>query len=107
MIKPLSILVIDDEADIRDLRASHAGVRRVSVFVEIDDEPLYTVNGRHVISEVVELCGGSNVFADHPQLAPQVAIEAVLAEYRWPNALQCRIEEIAVVLNRVMFDEEA
>ena len=67
------------EVEIRDLRASHAGVRRVGVFVEIDDEPLYTVNGRHVISEVVELCGGSNVFADLPQLAPPVAIEAVLA----------------------------
>ena len=67
------------EAGIRDLRASHAGARRVGVFVEIDDEPLYTVNGRHVISEVVELCGGSNVFADLPQLAPPVAIEAVLA----------------------------
>jgi iron complex transport system substrate-binding protein len=67
------------EAAIRDLRASHAGVRGVGVFVEIDDDPLYTVNGRHVISEVVDLCGGINVFADLPQLAPPVAIEAVLA----------------------------
>jgi iron complex transport system substrate-binding protein len=67
------------EAGIRDLRASHASARPVAVFVEIDDEPLYTVNGRHVISEVVELCGGRNVFADLPQLAPPVAIEAVLA----------------------------
>jgi iron complex transport system substrate-binding protein len=67
------------EDAVRSLRASHAGVRRLSVFIEIDDEPLYTVNGRHVISEVVELCGGSNVFADLPQLAPPVALEAVLA----------------------------
>jgi iron complex transport system substrate-binding protein len=67
------------EIEIRDLRASHAGTRRLAVFVEIDDQPLYTVNGRHVISEVLELCGGGNVFADLPQLAPQVAIEAVLA----------------------------
>jgi iron complex transport system substrate-binding protein len=67
------------EIEIRDLRASHAGARRLAVFIEIDDEPLYTVNGRHVISEVVDLCGGSNVFADLPQLAPPVAIEAVLA----------------------------
>ena len=67
------------EDAVRSLRASHADVRRLSVFIEIDDEPLYTVNGRHVISEVVELCGGSNVFADLPQLAPPVALEAVLA----------------------------
>ena len=67
------------EVEIRELRASHAGARRLGVFVEIDDEPLYTVNGRHVISEVVELCGGGNVFADLPQIAPPVTIEAVIA----------------------------
>lgn len=64
---------------VRQLRADHAGVPEVSVFIEIDDEPLFTVNGRHVISEIVELCGGRNVFADLPQLAPPVSLEAVLA----------------------------
>jgi iron complex transport system substrate-binding protein len=67
------------DAAIRRLRADHAGVPTVSVFIEIDDEPLYTVNGHHVISEVVELCGGRNVFAELPQLAPPVTLEAVLA----------------------------
>jgi iron complex transport system substrate-binding protein len=67
------------EEDMRVLRETHAGVRRLSVFIEIDDEPLYTVNGRHIISEVIALCGGDNVFADLPQLAPPVALEAVLA----------------------------
>jgi iron complex transport system substrate-binding protein len=67
------------EADIDRLRAAHANSRRLGVFIEIDDEPLYTVNDRHVISEVVELCGGRNVFADLPQLAPAVTIESVLA----------------------------
>lgn len=67
------------DARIRELRAGHAGATPVSVFIEIDDEPLFTVNGRHVISEIVELCGGRNVFADLPQLAPPVSLEAVLA----------------------------
>jgi len=67
------------EAEVRRLREQHAAVRPVSVFVQIDDEPLFTVNGRHVISEVVELCGGRNVFADLPQIAPQIDVEAVLA----------------------------
>jgi iron complex transport system substrate-binding protein len=67
------------EVEVRRLRARHAGTRSVSVFVQIDDEPLFTVNGRHVISEIVELCGGRNVFADLPQVAPTVDIEAVLA----------------------------
>ena len=67
------------EADERRLRRQHAGARPVTVFVQIDDEPLFTVSGRHVISEVVELCGGRNVFAGFPQIAPQVDAEAVLA----------------------------
>lgn len=67
------------EAEVRRLRARHAGDRPVRVFVQIDDEPLFTVNGRHVISEIVELCGGRNVFVDLPQIAPPVDLEAVLA----------------------------
>ncbi|HET7204515.1 MAG TPA: cobalamin-binding protein [Steroidobacteraceae bacterium] len=60
-------------------RATYAQRAPLTVFIEIDDEPVYTVNGRHVISEIVELCGGRNVFANLPQLAPPIAIEAVLA----------------------------
>lgn len=67
------------ETSIRDLGQAHRDSPELSVFVQIDDEPLYTVNGRHVISEVVELCGGRNVLADLPQLAPPVSLEAVLA----------------------------
>jgi iron complex transport system substrate-binding protein len=67
------------ERDMRRLRGTHVHARPLTVFIEIDDEPLFTVNGRHIISEVVELCGGRNVFADLPQLAPPVGIEAVLA----------------------------
>jgi iron complex transport system substrate-binding protein len=60
-------------------RATYATRAPLTVFIEIDDEPVYTVNGRHVISEIVELCGGRNVFAGLPQLAPPIATEAVLA----------------------------
>jgi iron complex transport system substrate-binding protein len=67
------------EAEIRGLRERHRGARPVTVFIQIDDQPLYTVGGRHVISEVVELCGGRNVFADLPQVAPPVDLESVLA----------------------------
>ena len=38
-----------------------------------------TVSGEHLISDVIRLCGGRNVFSDLPLLAPQVDIEAVLA----------------------------
>jgi iron complex transport system substrate-binding protein len=67
------------EARVAHQRATYAKRTPLTVFIEIDDEPVYTVNGRHVISEIVELCGGRNVFAELPQLAPPIATEAVLA----------------------------
>jgi iron complex transport system substrate-binding protein len=67
------------EAGIRRLRERHAGAPVLTAFIQIDDQPLYTVGGRHVLSEVVELCGGRNVFDDLAQVAPQVDVEAVLA----------------------------
>jgi iron complex transport system substrate-binding protein len=67
------------ERDVAAQRARYAQRPVLSVFIQIDDEPIYTVNGRHVISEIVTLCGGRNVFADLPQLAPPIGAEAVLA----------------------------
>jgi iron complex transport system substrate-binding protein len=67
------------EAEVLRLRERHAGARVLTVFIQIDDQPLYTVGGRHVLSEVAELCNGRNVFADLSQVAPQVDVEAVLA----------------------------
>lgn len=67
------------EAEVEGLRARHAAAATVSVFVQLDDQPLYTINGRHLISEVVELCGGRNIFGELPQLAPAVSLESVLA----------------------------
>lgn len=50
----------------------------VRVFYQIWDQPLMTVNGEHVISDVIRLCGGVNVFAGLPILAPVIDVEAVL-----------------------------
>ena len=70
----------DFEREVAAQRARYAQRPRVSVFIQVDDDPIYTVNGRHVISEIVTLCGGRNVFQDLPQLAPPITAEAVLAE---------------------------
>ncbi len=67
------------EQEIAVLTGEFAAARRIRVFIQLDDQPVYTVNGRHIISEVVELCGGRNVFAELPQLAPPVSMEAVIA----------------------------
>jgi iron complex transport system substrate-binding protein len=38
-----------------------------------------TVSGRHMISDVIALCGGSNVFSAVPALTPVVSLESVIA----------------------------
>jgi vitamin B12 transport system substrate-binding protein len=48
------------------------------VFYQVWDKPLYTVGGGQIISDALEVCGASNVFADLSLPAPQVSIEAVL-----------------------------
>ncbi|NIR60472.1 MAG: cobalamin-binding protein, partial [Gammaproteobacteria bacterium] len=63
----------------RVLERRYAGRPPVSVFYQIWHSPLMTVNGEHVISDVIRLCGGRNVFADLSSLSPTVSIEAVLA----------------------------
>lgn len=50
----------------------------VRVFYQVWDRPLQTINGDHVISKVIRLCGGQNVFATAPTLAPEVDREALL-----------------------------
>lgn len=61
------------------LAARHAGKRPVAVFYEIWNQPLMTVGGTHLISAVMTLCGGRNVFAGSTQPAAAVGLEAVLA----------------------------
>ena len=49
------------------------------MFYEIWNEPLYTIGGKHLISEAIRVCGGENVFASLTLPAPGVSVEAVLA----------------------------
>ncbi|MBL8480847.1 MAG: cobalamin-binding protein, partial [Rhodocyclaceae bacterium] len=61
------------------LAARYAGRPPVRVFYEIWNRPLTTVNGQHLISHVLALCGGENVFAGAVSIAPSVNVEAVIA----------------------------
>jgi iron complex transport system substrate-binding protein len=65
--------------DIARLRTQYAGRPPVSVFYQVWDQPLMTLNGEHMVSDVIALCGGRNVFAKLEPLAPTVSTEAVLA----------------------------
>ena len=51
----------------------------VSVLYQVWHEPLQTLNDDHIISDVIRLCGGTNVFGEAPTLAPKISMEAVIA----------------------------
>ncbi len=66
-------------SQIAQLRATYARRAPVSVFYEVWDQPLMTINGESMISDAITLCGGRNVFAALRPLVPTLSTEAVLA----------------------------
>jgi len=71
-------------ADLRrrmaSLRSRYANRPVVRSFYQVWDKPLYTLNGRHIVSDALRLCGGANIFDKLPVTAPTVSVEAVLQE---------------------------
>lgn len=65
-------------ARLRTLQDTYQQRRKIAVFYQIWRTPLMTLNGKHLVSSALELCGGTNIFASLPQLAPTVSVEAVL-----------------------------
>lgn len=62
------------------LRARYARRPVVRSFYQVWDKPLYTLNGRHIISDALRLCGGENIFSGLEVTAPVVSVEAVLQQ---------------------------
>lgn len=60
------------------LKQRYAKHEKVSVLYQVWDKPLRTINGDHIISDVISLCGGENSFADATVIAPIISIESVL-----------------------------
>lgn len=71
-------------ADLRkqlaSLTAQYTNRPPVRMFYQVWDKPLYTLNGEHILSDSIRLCGGKNIFAGMAIKAPSVGIEAVLQE---------------------------
>ncbi|XKG79764.1 cobalamin-binding protein [Vreelandella aquamarina] len=61
------------------LTARYSDRAPVPTFYQVWDEPLMSVNNEHLIGQVMELCGGENVFGEQHRLVPRLDVEAVLA----------------------------
>jgi iron complex transport system substrate-binding protein len=67
-------------ARIQALSDKYSGKPPVRVFYQIWDKPLYTLNNKHIASDVLRVCGGQNIFGHLKVIAPEVSTEAVLQE---------------------------
>jgi iron complex transport system substrate-binding protein len=56
-----------------------AGGWQPTVLLQVWNRPIYTVGGRHLMSDALAICGARNVFADLPEPGPLVDTEAVIA----------------------------
>ncbi len=61
------------------LRRDYAARPPVVVFYQVWEQPLMTLNGDHMISDVMAACGGRNLFAAESLLVPTISTEAVVA----------------------------
>lgn len=64
--------------ELASLRSRYAGRPAVRTFYQVWDKPLYTLSGRHIVTDALRLCGGENIFAQLKVTAPVVSVESVL-----------------------------
>lgn len=55
------------------------GERPVRVMIQLGPNPDFSLNDSHILSDVIRLCGGVNVFGDSGAIAPRISTESVLA----------------------------
>ena len=63
---------------LNELSWQYTSRQALDYFYQVDEKPLYTINGEHLISKGLSLCGGHNIFHDLPGLAFQVTHESVI-----------------------------
>lgn len=62
-----------------ELQRRYSARPKVRVFYQVWKHPLTTVGGKQIISSVIRLCGGENIFEAAQVMAPAVTVEAVIA----------------------------
>ena len=66
------------EADLTAIQQTYQNKTPMAVFYQLWSEPLMTVNKNTWIHQLIETCGGVNVFADNATDYPQIGMENVL-----------------------------
>ena len=70
---------LDYVRGLEELTQRYQYQRPVRVFYQIWHQPMQTLNDKHIVNDVITLCGGINIFAKQREIAPKVSVEAVIA----------------------------
>ena len=62
---------------INKLKRQYQDKSTISVFVQIWDKPIMTIGSQHIISQVIQLCGGKNIF-DSSDITLTPDIESII-----------------------------
>lgn len=65
-------------ASLTRLREHYSRQQPVSVYYQVWNEPMMTLNGEHLISDVLRLCGARNVFSDAQPMVLRISVESVI-----------------------------
>ena len=66
------------QADLKKIEVYNQRKSPISVFYQAWPTPVMTINGKHLISDMIKVCGGNQIFANEKILVPTVSIEAVI-----------------------------
>jgi iron complex transport system substrate-binding protein len=66
------------EEELQQIKRRYGKRNKISVFQLIWDQPLMTINAHHMASDIINICGGINVFASTPSLTQVVSEEDLL-----------------------------
>ena len=64
---------------IKYLKDTFQQKKKLRDFFQIDKKPIFTIGGSHFISEIIDICGGINIFSDVKQTAPSISEESVVS----------------------------
>ena len=65
-------------AELAEIQKDNQDKQKVSSFYQVWNSPLQTISGDHIISNAIEICGGTNIYADEFAVAPIINIESIL-----------------------------
>lgn len=66
------------EQRVTGLREQYADASKLRALYQVWNDPIQTLNDSQIISDVLRLCGATNVFGDAIPIAPKISVESVI-----------------------------